>query len=74
MEEHHRDYAIEKHYPMLTKLALKLSLICFILAVVSKLGGFTLVASARSFIMLTVVGLLFAINLSLLQLLGEKKE
>ena len=73
-ERHHRDRALEKHFPMLTMLALKLSLVCFILAIVSKLGGFNLVASPRSFIALTVVGLLFAMNLTLLRLLGTKEE
>jgi len=65
---------MEKHYPMLTQLALKLSLICFILAIVSKLTGLAFVASARSFFGLTVVGLLFAINFSLLRLLEAKEK
>ena len=63
---------MEKHYPSLTQWALKLSLICFILGIISKLSGLVFVASPRSFIALTVVGLLFAINLSLLQMLGSK--
>ena len=65
---------MEKHYPFLTDVALKLSLICFILGVITKLGGFSLVGSSRSFVALTVVGLLFAMNLSLLRLLATKKD
>ncbi len=65
---------MEKSYPKVVRVALILSLLCFILGIITKLGGFYLVASPRSFIVLTVVGLLFALNLSLLQLIGTKKE
>ena len=65
---------MEKYYPLLTKLAIKLSLVCFILAIVSKLSGFVFIATARSFFGLTVVGMLIAINLSLLRLLDAKNE
>lgn len=63
-----------KDYTKLNKISFILSTVCFVLAIITKLGGFNLVGTPRSFAALTMIGLLFSANFALFQLLQTGKQ